>query len=63
MNKYILICRYCGTTLMKTNEPVLAVLKVEIKCPNPNCKKLLRIPKDIKVVIEKPRKFTPGIEK
>lgn len=59
--KYILICKFCGTILMKTNEPVLATLQIEIKCPNINCKKLLKMPEDALVKTEKEKKIRPGL--
>jgi len=59
--KYIIVCKYCGTTLMKSKEPVLATLKIETKCPNPNCKKLLKLPEDILVKMEEKQKPQPGL--
>lgn len=46
---------------MKSKEPVLAALRIEIKCPNPNCKKKLSMPEDIKVIVEEKQKVRPGL--
>lgn len=59
--KYILICKFCGTILMKTDEPVLATLQIEIKCPNINCKKIIKIPEEVLVKVEGKQKSRPGL--
>ena len=59
--KYNIVCRYCGTILMKSKEPVLATLRIETKCPNPNCKKLLSLPEDALVKREEKQKSRPGL--
>lgn len=61
--KYFIVCKHCGIILMKSDEPVLATLTVEIKCPNPNCKNLLQMPEDIKVIREERPKSRPGLDK
>lgn len=45
--KYLIQCKYCGAILLKTKDLLISILESEIKCPNPNCKKLLKIPKDV----------------
>ena len=61
---YLIVCNYCGTTLMKARDSVLAVLAIEIKCPNPNCKKLLRMPGDTHLIKEENPKQQgyPGLD-
>ena len=51
MNKYIIICKKCGRILMKTKEPIVSALDIEIKCPQ--CGELLCLPMDIKVIVSK----------
>lgn len=63
--KYYIVCKHCGTTLMKTREPVLATLRIEIKCPNPNCKKLLYMPEDVLLKtegLEEKKEKRPGLD-
>jgi len=57
---YIVQCKFCGAILLKTNNPLIGILPGEIKCPNPNCKKLLKMPNDIIINLEKRRK---GLDK
>lgn len=59
--KYILICKFCGTILMKSDEPVLATLRIEIKCPNINCKKIIHLPEEGLVESEKEKNTRPGL--
>lgn len=57
--RYIIQCKYCGALLLKTKDSFLITLQIEIKCPN--CKKILKLPND--VVINLDRKKRPGLEK
>ncbi len=54
--KYLVQCKFCGSILLKTNDVVVGVLAIEIKCPNPNCKKILKIPGDVIVNLEKEKR-------
>lgn len=54
--KYIIICSFCGNILMKSNEVILGTLDIETRCPNQNCKKFIKMPKDIKIILTKERK-------
>jgi len=52
MKKYLIQCKYCGAILLKTENPLVGLLTSEIKCPNPKCRKLLKIPEDIITTLE-----------
>lgn len=54
--KYIIICKKCGRILMKTEESIVFLLKLEIQCPQ--CEKILFFPQDIKVYVEKPHSLS-----
>ena len=60
--RYTLFCKHCGTRLMKSGEPVLATLQIEIKCPNQNCKKILNLPDDVLLKAEEKEKIIPGLD-
>lgn len=49
--KYIVVCKFCGTILLKTEDSIIGVLKITIKCPN--CKKILEMPNDVIIKGEK----------
>ena len=53
--KYLVQCKFCGSILFKTNDAVAGVLTMEIKCPNIKCKKILKIPEDIIITLERKR--------
>ena len=55
-SKYLIMCKYCGVILLKTENPIISVFKIEIKCPNPNCKRILRLPMDAIINLEKKRR-------
>jgi len=44
----IIVCKKCGRILMKTDEPIVAVLKIEIQCPK--CEEILKLPNDGRVI-------------
>jgi hypothetical protein len=46
---------------MKSDEPVLATLRIEIKCPNINCKKIIHLPEEGLVESEKEKNTRPGL--
>jgi len=48
-NKYLIQCKYCGYLLLKTK--IIAFLQTEIKCPK--CKKMLKLPEDVVITLEK----------
>ena len=48
---------------MKSNEPVLPTLQIEIKCPNINCKKIIKMPEEVLVVLEKKKSIRPGLDR
>ena len=50
--KYIVVCKYCGRILLKTEDTIVKVLVIEIKCPQ--CKKILRIDRDTIITLDKP---------
>ncbi len=52
MKKYIIFCRHCGAVLMKTENNIISVLLIEIKCPNKKCKRLLRFPEDVLIELK-----------
>jgi len=52
--KYLIQCKFCGTILLKTKNLMLGILPAEIKCPNPNCKKILKMP--IEIIINEERR-------
>lgn len=56
MPKYLIQCKFCGTILLKMENPFFNLLVGEIKCPNKNCGKLCKIPSDIIVNPEQRRK-------
>lgn len=56
--KYIIQCRSCGGILFKTQQPFVATLQIEIKCPV--CKKILKMPEDI--IVNQDRERKPGLE-
>lgn len=58
-SKYLIMCKYCGVILLKTENPVISVFEIEIKCPNPNCKRILRLPMDAIINLEKKKKKGP----
>lgn len=49
--KYLINCKFCGVLLMKTTQPLVAVLESEIKCLG--CKRIVRLPEEVNVVVEK----------
>lgn len=57
--KYLIVCKYCGRTLFKSKEPLVATLPIETQCPD--CKKLLKLPGDALVKLEQGKKV--GLEK
>ncbi len=54
--KYLIQCKYCGTILFKAENPAISVFAVEIKCPNSYCKKILKLPRDIQITLDKTKK-------
>ena len=57
--KYLMVCKFCGRTLYKTDEALALVLKKEMQCPE--CEKILRLPADGEPkVLEEETK--PGLE-
>jgi len=49
---------------MKTKHSAVAILEIEIKCPNQNCpKKLLKIPDDTKIIPEMKPAGRPGLDR
>lgn len=56
--KYLINCKYCGALLLKTSQPLVAVLESEIKCQN--CKRVMHIPEEITVVPEAEKKEGVG---
>ncbi len=46
IRKKIAHCRFCGTPVMHV-EDLSHFIKATIKCTNPNCKKIIRIPQDL----------------
>jgi len=51
--KFLVQCKSCGAILLKTENPIISMLEIEIKCPNHNCKKILKLPDDAIVNPEK----------
>ena len=58
--KYLVQCKYCGRILLKARHTVITVLEIEIKCPNPKCKILLKMPDG--VVITRLKEKRAGLE-
>ncbi len=54
--KYLINCKFCGALLLKTSQPLLAVLEAEIKCQN--CKKVIYLPSEVNVVPETKKEET-----
>lgn len=50
--KYHIRCKKCGRLLFKTKDSVVALLAMETKCPNPNCKRTIIVPDDVIVTSE-----------
>ena len=55
-NKYLVQCKYCGAMLLKSKNPTISVFEIEIKCSNPNCKRMLKLPEDIIINLEKKKR-------
>ena len=47
--KYLVQCRFCGYLLLKIKTGIL--FDTEIKCPN--CKKIIKMPEDIVMTLDK----------
>lgn len=54
--KYLIQCRCCGTILLKVENPTVSMFDIEIKCPNLNCKKMLKLPGDAIVTLDQTKK-------
>lgn len=61
MTKYIIVCKACGTPLMKTKQPMVVILDVEIKCQN--CKKIIYLPEDARIIREQKDKQDKKLDK
>lgn len=42
--KYIIVCKFCGRTLLNTEEPMIKLLVAETQCPD--CKRILKLKED-----------------
>lgn len=51
MKHYLFQCGFCGAILFKANNASTILQDIEIKCPNPNCKKILKR-QDITINVE-----------
>ena len=54
--KYIIQCRYCGKILFKTTDLIFHTLEIETKCPD--CGRILAIPIDTVIELEKKKLST-----
>jgi phage FluMu protein Com len=55
MAKFLINCKYCGALLLKTSQPLVAILESEIKCPNPKCGRIVQLPGEVNVILEGPK--------
>ena len=52
--KFLVMCKFCGAILFKTNNAIVGLLTMEIKCPQ--CKKIIKIPENIVITVDKRKK-------
>lgn len=57
--KFIIVCKDCGSLLMKSMESVLTILEIKIKCPE--CKVVLNLPEDA-LIYKEGQKGRPGLD-
>lgn len=61
ITRYLINCKYCGALLLKTTQPLVALLETEIKCYN--CKKIVKIPEEIITIPEKTKNVLSTLDK